>query len=212
MIKVASFTFNPFSENTYVVHDETKQCVIIDPGCYDTAEQNELVNFLNENDLVPVKLLNTHCHLDHVLSNKFFAEKYQLGLEINELELPVLKNVLPVAHLYGVNAEESPLPSKFLTEADLVKFGNSTFSILFTPGHSPGSISFVNKEGKFVIAGDVLFYRSIGRSDLPGGDAATLINSIKTKLFTLPDDFQVYSGHGQATTIGFEKRNNPFVN
>ena len=211
MIKIASFTFNPFSENTYILFDKTKECILIDPGCYDDNERKELVNFIEKEKLQPVKLLNTHCHIDHVFGNNFFSKKYNLRLEINKKDLPTLKALLQVAHLYQLNAEESPEPSIFLDEGDTIKFGDSTLDILFTPGHSPGSITFYHKEQKFMVAGDVLFYGSIGRTDLPGGDHATLIRNIKTKLFPLGDDFEVYSGHGPMTTIGFERKNNPFL-
>jgi len=211
MVTVHSFVFNPFQENTYILFDETKECAIIDPGCYDDNERAELVSFIENQKLKPVKLLNTHCHIDHVFGNKFISEKYKLGLEINKNDLPVLKSLMQVAKMYSLNAEESTEPSNFIREGDTVKFGNSSFDILFTPGHSPGSICFVNKDQKFIIGGDVLFYGSIGRTDLPGGNHATLINSIKTKLFALADDYVVHSGHGPSTNIGFERKNNPFL-
>ncbi len=211
MISVHYFTFGPFQENTYILFDETKECIIIDPGCYDSSERAELTKFIEENKLKPVKLLNTHCHLDHVFGNGFVAEKYRLQLEINKNDQLVLDSYLGVASMYNLNAQPSPVPSIYLDEGDVIKFGNSTLEILFTPGHSPGSITFYNRGQKFMIAGDVLFYGSIGRSDLPGGHHETLINSIKTKLFPLGDDYKVYSGHGPETTIGFERNNNPFL-
>ncbi len=211
MISIQSFTFNPFQENTYVLYDESKKCVIIDPGCYDDAERGELVAFIGAQNLKPVQLLNTHCHVDHVFGNKFIEEKYGLKPWIHKKDLPVLHTLPDVSQLYGLNAEASPEPEGYYEEGDQVKFGNSVLDILFTPGHSPGSICFVAKDEKFVIGGDVLFYCSIGRSDLPGGDHPSLIKSIKSKLFPLGDDFTVYSGHGQETNIGFERRNNPFL-
>jgi len=211
MISVHYFTFGPFEENTYILFDETKECVIIDPGCYDSSERAELTKFIENNELIPVKLINTHCHLDHVFGNGFVAEKYKLQLEINKNDQLVLDSYLGVASMYNLNAQPSPMPSVYLNEGDVITFGNSTLEIVFTPGHSPGSISFYNKEQKFMIGGDVLFYGSIGRSDLPGGHHETLINSIKTKLFPLGDDYKVYSGHGPTTTIGFERNNNPFL-
>lgn len=211
MIKIDFFTFGPFQENTYILSDETRECIIIDPGCYNDAERAELSGFISANGLKPVKLLNTHCHIDHVFGNKFIAEKYKLGLEIHEKDLPVLHSLMTVAQLYQLNAEASPEPAKFIDEGDVISFGNSKLEILFCPGHAPGHIVFFNKDQKIVIGGDVLFYGSIGRTDLPGGDHQTLIASIKNKLFPLGDDFTVYSGHGQETNIGFEKRNNPFL-
>jgi glyoxylase-like metal-dependent hydrolase (beta-lactamase superfamily II) len=211
MINIQGFTFNPFEENTYILFDETKECVIIDPGCSNPSEQKELADFIAEENLKPVRLLNTHCHIDHVFGNSFIAKKYNLRLEINKNDLEVLHSLPQVSHLYGLNAEQSVEPSKFLEEGDKITFGNSSLDILFTPGHSPGSICFVSHEDKFVIGGDVLFYGSIGRTDLPGGDHETLLNSIRTKFFPLDGDFVVFSGHGRETTIGFEKENNPFL-
>ncbi len=211
MITIQSFTFGPFQENTYILFDETKECIIIDPGCYDEAERAELAAFIESKKLKPVKLINTHCHLDHVFGNGFVADKYNLKLEINKQDLPVLDAYLTTCGLYGLNAEPSPAPSVFLDEGDIVRFGNAELEILFTPGHSPGSITFYNREQKFMIAGDVLFYGSIGRTDLPGGNYETLINNIKTKLFPLGDDYTVYSGHGPETNTGFERKNNPFL-
>ncbi|MEP7171766.1 MAG: MBL fold metallo-hydrolase [Bacteroidota bacterium] len=211
MISIDFFTFNPFQENTYILSDETKQCLIIDPGCYDSSEKDELVSFIENQKLTPVKLLNTHCHVDHVLGNKFIADKYKLQLELNFLEIPLLKAVSSYASQYGIYCEPSPEPFAFLNEGDKIKFGNSEFKVLLTPGHSPGSICFYNEREKFIISGDVLFQMSIGRSDLPGGDYDILIKSIREKLFVLGDEIKVYPGHGPMTTIGFEKKNNPFL-
>lgn len=211
MISIQSFLFNPIQENTYVLFDESRECVIIDPGCYDTAEQKQLQHFISENQLKPVKLLNTHCHLDHIFGNAFVAETYGLELECHQNELPVLEAFLPTASLYGMQAQASPAPGKFLNEGDKILFGNSELEIFFTPGHSPGSITFFNRNEHFMIAGDVLFYGNIGRTDLPGGDFDTLISSIKDKLFLLGDGFDVYSGHGPVTSIGHERRLNPFL-
>jgi glyoxylase-like metal-dependent hydrolase (beta-lactamase superfamily II) len=211
MISIQTFTFNPFQENTYILFDETKECVIIDPGCYDEQERMELADFIEINKLIPVRLINTHCHIDHVVGNKFVAEKYNLKLEINKHDLTTLHSLMMVATKYNLIAEPSPEPAAFLDEGNVVKFGTSALEIVFTPGHSPGSITFYNKAQKIMIAGDVLFYGSVGRTDLPGGHHQTLINSIKNKLFPLGDEFVVYSGHGPSTNIGFERKNNPFL-
>jgi len=211
MINIQTFTFGPFQENTYVLYDSSKECIIIDPGCYDEQERQELADFIETNKLHPVRLLNTHCHIDHVVGNNFVAKKYNLKLEINKHDLTTLHSLMMVARMYNLQAEPSPEPSVFLDEGDVVKFGNSMLEIVFTPGHSPGSITFYNKEQKMMIAGDVLFYGSIGRTDLPGGHYQTLIDSIKNKLFPLGDDFVVYNGHGPSTNIGFERKNNPFL-
>lgn len=212
MISIKMFTVNPFQENTYVLYDETKEAVIIDPGFYDEDERTELLDFIGEKQLQPVSLLNTHCHLDHVFGNKFVVDTYKIKLSIHENELPVLKAMPGIAKNYGVFSEESPMPNFFLKEGERIVFGKSELEILLCPGHSPGSICFFNREQKIVIGGDVLFYGSIGRTDLPGGHHATLINSIKNKLFLLDDDYTVYPGHGPKTTIGFERKNNSFLN
>jgi len=213
MTLVAEFSFNPFQENTYVIYEEKGECIIIDPGCYTQSERDQLVDFIEQAELTPVRLLNTHCHLDHVFGNKFVMDKYGLGLEIHKGELPVLDSVPRVAEMYGIpNVIPSPAPTAFLKEGDVVSFGKeSTLKVLFTPGHSPASISFYNEKEKYVISGDVLFQGSIGRTDLPGGDFNTLIQSIKSQIFPLGDEVRVYSGHGGSTTVGEEKKSNPFL-
>lgn len=211
MIHIARFTFNPFAENTYVLHDDTKECAIIDPGCYDDKEREELSSYIKDNNLIPVKLLNTHGHIDHVFGNKFVADKWKLGLELHKDDLKTLNSLLSVAHLYNLNAEESPQPTAWLEEGEKVKFGSSELDILFTPGHSKGSVCFYHFQQAFVIGGDVLFQGSIGRTDLPGGNHEQLLNSIRTKLFILPEEVVVWPGHGPETTIGEEKEFNPFL-
>lgn len=212
MAEVVKLTFNPFQENTYLVHDDTGECLIIDPGCWNAEEQRELVRAVEERGLRPVRLLNTHCHLDHVFGNKFVASRWGLSLEIHRLELPVLQAVPQVATLYGLPpVEESPAPAHFLEEGETVAFGNTTLEILFTPGHSPGSVCFYDRSAGKLIAGDVLFQRSIGRTDLPGGDHSTLIGSILSRVMPLPDETVVYPGHGPNTTVGEERAENPFL-
>jgi len=212
MSLVAKFTFNPFQENTYILHDETKECIIVDPGCFTQNEKDQLVKFIEDNQLKPVRLINTHCHLDHIFGNRFVAEKYGLILEIHEGEVPVLEAAPMVSSQYGIPfPEPSPPAGKFIKEGDIIKFGNTELETLFTPGHSPASISFFCKKDKYVIAGDVLFQGSIGRTDLPGGSFPVLIASIKDKLLPLGDDVKVYSGHMGMTTIGAEKMSNPFL-
>ncbi len=211
MISIQVFTFGPFQENTYLLYDETLACAIIDPGCYDDAERKELTQFIKDKKLQAQLLLNTHGHIDHVVGNKFIFEQYKLLPVINKKDVVTLHALETVAKLYGLNAEASPEPVSFLEEGDIVSFGNSTLDVLFTPGHSPGSICFVSHVQKFIIGGDVLFYGSIGRTDLPGGHHQTLIDSINDKLMPLNDDYKVYSGHGPVTSIGFERKNNPFL-
>lgn len=210
-MKVTCFTFNAFSENTYILSDDTKECVVIDPGCYDKAEKQQLADFIKKEDLKVVRLLNTHCHIDHVFGNKFVADTYQVGLEIHEKDLDVLRSVPAYAPNYGFPNYEEQLPASYLKEGEKVTFGQTELEILYTPGHAPGHVVFYNKAEKICIGGDVLFQNSIGRTDLPGGDFDTLIQSIKRELFTLPDDVTVYPGHGPETTIGYEKKYNPFL-
>lgn len=211
MIIIQSFTFNPFQENTYIAYDETKECIIVDPGCYDETENNVLKHFIEQNNLKPVALINTHCHLDHIFGNHFIAQTYDLSPQMHKLDLPMLDYAPMAANTYGVHLGELPQPGKFLKEGDVIQFGSSAFEILFTPGHAPGHICLVNQEENILLSADVLFHLSIGRTDLPMGDHKTLLKSINEKLFTLDDNMIVYPGHGPKTTIGFEKLNNPFL-
>lgn len=210
-MQIKKFTFNPIQENMYVIYDESKECIIIDPGCYFHNERLEFKNFIEENELKPVKLINTHCHLDHICGNKYVAETWSLKLEANKLDEYNLQRSIEAGIMYNMPIEPSPPIEVELNEGDDIRFGNSTLKVLFTPGHSAGSVSFYSEKHNFIIAGDVLFRMSIGRTDLPGGDFDTLIQSIKTKLMTLPKDTIVYSGHGEETTIGYEMKNNPFL-
>jgi len=211
MIKIKKFTFNPVRENTYVLFDETNDCVIIDPGMYDSEEQNEFHRFIKDNNLKPVLLLNTHCHYDHVFGNKFVFDNWSLKPQFHQGELFVLQAIPGYVPQMGLHYELSPEPEVFLPETGTVSFGNSVLELIFAPGHSPAHLCFYAKEDNFLIGGDVLFYNSIGRTDLPGGNHAQLISNIKNNLFILPDDCEVYPGHGPATTIGFEKLHNPFL-
>jgi glyoxylase-like metal-dependent hydrolase (beta-lactamase superfamily II) len=195
----------------YIIYDETKECIIIDPGCYFHHEREELVDFISENNLKPIKLINTHCHLDHICGNKYVAETWGLKLEASFLDEYNLERSIQAGKLYNMPIEHSPPIEVNLKEGDEIRFGNSLLTILFTPGHSAGSLSFYSEEHQILIAGDVLFRMSIGRTDLPGGDFDTLISTIKTKLFILPEETIVYSGHGDETTIGDEMKNNPFL-
>lgn len=209
MIHIQSFTFNPFQENTYLVWNEQKECFIIDPGCHDRHEEAELVDFIEKNELKPVALLNTHCHIDHVLGNDFISRKYDLTPQIHTLEIPMLNAVGTSAQMFGVNYSPSPEPTILPEKA--IQLGDEKFEILFVPGHSPGHVAFYHPDSKTLISGDVLFRQSIGRTDLPGGDMQTLLDSIRKTLFVLPDDTKVYAGHMEPTSIGYEKASNPFM-
>lgn len=212
MIKIKSFVFNPFMENTYILYDETKECIVIDPGCYEDHEQSMLSDFIKENGLKVIRLLNTHCHIDHVLGNEFVKKHFGVPFSIHKIEGQVLEAVKSYAPNYGFASYRQPEIDSYLEEGKEVTFGNSSLSILFVPGHSPGHVAFYNKEGNICIGGDVLFKGSIGRTDLPGGDHNTLIKSIRDKIIPLGDDVIVYSGHGPLTKIGDERKYNPFLN
>jgi len=211
MANVRSFTNNPYQENTYVLYDESGECAIVDPGMETATEQNRVVNFIRDNRLKPVLLLNTHCHIDHVLGNKFIFDQYGLKPKFNKGELPLLEAVVAYAPAMGIRYEVSPLPDEYLPETGSVHFGNTELDLIFAPGHSPAHLCFYDKNSNILIAGDVLFRNGIGRTDLPGGSMTQLLNNIQQKLFKLPDDCTVYPGHGPETIIGFEKRTNPFL-
>jgi hydroxyacylglutathione hydrolase len=211
MLYLKSFCFNPFQQNTYLIYDEKGTAYIIDPGNYTSSENEVLKNFISDKKLNLSRLLLTHAHIDHILGNKFIFDTYGLLPEVHKDDLFFIDNMAKSGAMYGINCDPSPSPITYINDGDTVKLGEYEFDCIHTPGHSPGSISFYNKQNKLLISGDVLFYSSIGRTDLPKGNHQQLIDSIKQKLFILDDDTKVYSGHGQPTTIGFEKNNNPFL-
>lgn len=211
-MNIKSFTFNTFEENTYILSDETRECVIIDPGCYSNNEQITLSEFISSKSLMPVKLINTHCHIDHILGNKFVSNKWNLDLFINKLDIEILKGAPSIAKMYGFeHYKPSPAPKHFLQHGETICFGNTKLEILSTPGHAPGHICLYNEEADILIAGDLIFKGSVGRTDLPGGNHKTLMESIEFILKRLPEKTQVYCGHGPSTSLEFEKENNPFL-
>ncbi|SFC69605.1 Glyoxylase, beta-lactamase superfamily II [Flexibacter flexilis DSM 6793] len=210
--KIQSFTFNGFQENTYVVFDsESLETAIIDPGCYNAHEQAALEKFIAQNSLTVKYLLNTHCHIDHVLGNTFVKNQYNVPLMIHRLEQVILDNSYASATMYGFMNYERCEADIYLEEGQQILLGNNALDILFVPGHAPGHVAFYNTAERFCISGDVLFRESVGRTDFPYCNHNDLIDSIKTKMFALPDDTRVYAGHGPSTTIAHEKRYNPFV-
>ena len=211
MLTVKAFSFNPVQENTYILYNEKKQCCIIDPGCYFPEEKDKLKSFIDLNALKPVLLLNTHCHLDHVFGNKFVNDTWGLLLHIHEKEKQMLDLAPASGEMWQLPFDNYKGQLIFINENSTINIGDDELEILFTPGHSPGHVCFYDEADDFAISGDVLFNGSIGRTDLPGGDFDTLINSIQTQLFTLPDETKIFSGHGPMTTVGLEKMNNPFV-
>lgn len=211
MFTVKSFVFSPIAENTYILNNETGDCIIIDPGCYFGNERRDLSEYITANSLAPKYLLNTHCHLDHVFGNKFIHDSCGLEPYVHSNEQVVLENAELAGLKWNLPFDNYKGPLHFLRENDTVRLGEDILKVLYTPGHSPGHICFYCQNQQFIIGGDVLFRMSIGRTDLPGGDFDTLINSIQTRLFVLPDETIVYNGHGEPTSIGFEKTYNPFL-
>jgi glyoxylase-like metal-dependent hydrolase (beta-lactamase superfamily II) len=212
VLQVQHFTFNPFFENTYIVYDtETLACVIFDPGCYRASEEETLKKYIISKQLIPVALVNTHCHVDHILGNDFVARTWKLKLQLHEQEQITMQQTARWAEALGINPGVQEAERIFIDAGSIIKVGNYELIALFTPGHSIASLSFYCKEAAFVIGGDVLFKMGIGRTDLPGGDFETLAASIQHELYTLPHETIVYSGHGEPTTVGFEILHNPYV-
>lgn len=211
MLHIQTFTFNPLAENTYVLYDDTLECVIIDPGCYERDEQETLTAFIEEKGLKVMKLLNTHGHFDHVFGNAYVKRTFGVALFIHPLDEATLRSVITYASIYGFVRYEPAEPDGFLEEGDVVSFGNTQLKVLFLPGHAPGHIGFYAEQDGVLIGGDVLFKHSIGRTDLPGGDHQTLLRSIRDKVLPLGDTVKVYPGHGPMTTVGEEKRANPYL-
>lgn len=206
--KVKKFTFNPFQENTYLLYTD-KIGVIIDPGCSTSSERAELSNFIEDKNLEVKALLNTHCHIDHVFGNEYIIRKYGVDFYAHHYELPVLEAAERTANMYGIEGfVNSPLPTKFIEDGDVLKFGDIALTVIFGPGHSPGHVAFYNLESDRIFSGDILFKGSFGRVDLPGGDLETLKNTIKSRFFTLPENTIIYSGHGDETSVGEEKLTN----
>lgn len=212
MLSVHTFAFNPFSENTYLVSDEHGNCIVFDPGMYDAKDQMVFSDYILEKRLKPQYLINTHCHIDHIMGNTWVSETFGLELHAHKNETRVLEMGKMSASLYGLKYQESVPIKHFLDEKDVLILGEHRLEILFTPGHSPGSLSFYSPESGFALVGDVLFRGSIGRTDLPGGDFNTLMHSISTQLLNLPDSTRIYNGHGPSTDIGTERLHNPFIN
>lgn len=211
MLHISYFTFNAFQENMYIIYNDEKQCWIVDPGMYDNSETQELIDYISKEQLHPMGIINTHAHLDHIFGVQAIIDAYKIPFSLHEKELPVLKQAMNAGALWGFPMSSVPQPDHFIDEHKTLILGVDTIHVKFTPGHSPGSIIFYYPDGKWAIGGDVLFAGGIGRTDLPGGDHQTLLNSIHTQLFTLPDETTVFPGHGPATTIGQERLYNPFL-
>lgn len=211
MLNIKVFVFNEIQENTVVLSDETKECIIIDAGCNNEAEQLRLSGYITENSLKPVMLLNTHGHFDHVMGNAYIFRKYGLQPMMHRGDLNKIENATSYVSAFGLQMENPPIPKQFLEDGQILKFGNTEFKVIYTPGHSEGGVCFYFEKEKLLVAGDTLFNGSIGRTDLPGGDYDELMRSIHTKLLALPGDTRVICGHGPGTTISREAMTNPFL-
>lgn len=209
--KVKRFVFNSFGVNTYVISDTTGKCLVIDPACQSKQEESALETYITGNNLEPAGMVNTHFHIDHIIGNTFICNTFKLRPQCHMSSRMLWETAAQFGAAFGIKIENLIIPRDFVSEGDLISFGNSSVEVLYTPGHADGSICLVNHAERYVIAGDVLFRDSIGRTDLPTGNFDVLYESITSKLFTLPDDYTVYPGHGPETTIGYEKMNNPFL-
>lgn len=212
MLKIKRFVFSPFLENTYVVwDDENNRAAVVDPGCLSEDEENSLSEFIEKENLIIEYLLNTHCHIDHVFGNSYVKNKYEVPFYAPEKDVFLLDMLPNLAKEYGIQMKYSPNPGEYITEDTELKIGSIPVKFLFTPGHTPGEYCIYFENDKKCITGDVLFKEGIGRTDLWGGNYKTLLNSIESKLFTLPDDVEIFPGHGEFSTIGYEKLHNPFL-
>ena len=208
---VKSFVFNAFYENTYLLSSSNLETLVLDPGCYEDFEKKELTDFIKTNKLKPIAIINTHCHIDHVLGNDYLKKLYNIPLWIPATEKNLLKSVSTYAPTMGIQDYQEAQPDKLLSEKDVITFGSKKLEILYAPGHSEGHLMFYHAADKSLMAGDVIFRESIGRTDLPGGNFKTLEESIKNQVYTLPEAVKIYPGHGPSTTVGHEKKHNPFV-
>lgn len=209
-MNIHSFVFNPFYENTYVVSGEDGRAIIIDPGCYEDFEIDHLVSFMEKNDLTPLAIVNTHCHIDHVLGNWALKKKFGVKLWVPQNEEEILRAIPSYAPAYGFTGYQPAEVDEWYEEGTLA-FGSLKFQAIEVPGHSPGHMVLYSEKDQTLIGGDVLFKGSIGRTDLPGGNHEQLLTNIKDKVYALPEAVKVYPGHGETTTVGDEKKYNPFV-
>jgi glyoxylase-like metal-dependent hydrolase (beta-lactamase superfamily II) len=209
MLQFYGFEFSPFAENTYVLIGENQQCIIIDPGCYGASEEIQLSDYIQQHQLTPVALLNTHAHIDHIFGNYYVKQKWNVPIYLSHLDIPLFERAESMAALWNLQYTPSPMPDIDLQPGELTLAG-LTLEVRHVPGHAPGHMVFIHHDSKNVICGDTLFQGSIGRTDLPGGNHEQLLSSIREQLFTLPDDYTLHCGHGPSTTVGHERAHNPF--
>jgi glyoxylase-like metal-dependent hydrolase (beta-lactamase superfamily II) len=210
-MRIKKFIVNPLQENSYVISDETDECIMIDPGFYYPEEENKVKEYIRTNGLKPVMVVNTHCHFDHIMGVEFLREEYNIPFIAHADESFWVENAVEQAEMFGFEMEPVNAPDDFIDVNGPIKFGTTELKVIHLPGHSPGHVVFYSEDDLILIAGDVLFYGSIGRTDLPGGNYRILISGIKEKLFTLPGRVKVYCGHGPETKLDFEKSSNPFL-
>ncbi len=210
-MNIKTFVFNAFQVNTYVLYDDTKECIIIDPACYEPHEERQLTAFITQEGLTPVAILLTHCHIDHILGCQYACNLYKLKPLTHIGALPFIERSMEQGKMFGFEVKSPVMPEAFIGEGDSITFGTQEMRVIHTPGHADGSVCLYHPTEKVLIAGDVLFHSGIGRTDLPTGNYDTLITSIQDKLMVLPEDVEVFPGHGPSTTIGFERDNNPFL-
>lgn len=210
-MKYKQFVFNPIQENTYIIYDDTHEAAIIDAGNFNEREDEAISTFASNNNLIIKKVLCTHCHWDHIFGLNWVKQTYNAEIYCHADDMPWIDNFEMICHSYGFGERKTIYPDKFYNNGDRVHFGNTELKVIHTPGHSQGGVSLYCEKDKLLFSGDTLFYNSIGRADLPGGDEFQLINSIKNQLLPLPDDTQILPGHGLNSTIGFEKINNPYL-
>jgi len=211
MINIKKFTVNPLQENSYLLFDETGECIFIDPGFYFPEEHEKVKKFVSDHELNPVLIANTHCHFDHIMGVEFIRKEYDIKFLAHADDAFWVEAAIEQGEMFGFQIESVKMPDSFFNENDKIEFGNSALRIIHVPGHSPGHVAFYSEPDKVLLSGDVIFYGSIGRTDLPGGDYNQLISNINNKLLCLPSDVKILCGHGPSTNIGFEKSSNPFL-
>ena len=210
-MKIACLPFNPIQENTYVVWDDTKECIVIDAGNSSPREDAALDNFIAERGLKPVLAANTHGHFDHTMGVEHLRQRYGIPFALSGKDRFLLENAAMSGSVFGVKVGVMPPIDRDLDDETEIRFGQTTLRILRTPGHTPGHVAFYEPQSKALFTGDTLFRESIGRTDLPGGDYSWIMRSILDVILPLGDEVQVYPGHGPETTLGHESLYNPFI-
>lgn len=208
---IKTLVYNAFQVNTYVIYDESGNTLVVDPACYTTKEQEHLADFISDNNLTIRFMVNTHCHVDHVLGNGFIYKTYGIKPMIHRSGLVFYENLVIQANTFGFEVDNVIYPDQYLEDGDEIILGDERLTVSYTPGHAEGSICLVYKKGKWIVTGDLLFYMSIGRTDLPTGSLETLLASVRNKVFIYSDDYIIYPGHGQSTSLGFERKHNPYL-